>query len=115
MAHDEFLAKAASGSIPRGGGIAMTLEATPTLYSHRLKNAPLSIARFTEESQRLLGVIDRRLQDKACLAGENDSIADIAAYSWMLSATTFLAPAMRQRRGGAQRGGSIELRLAPKH
>ena len=39
MAHDEFLAKATSGSIPRGEGIAMTLEATPTLYSHRLKNA----------------------------------------------------------------------------
>ena len=54
------------------------------------EKSPLAIRRFTEEGQRLIGVIDRRLQANAYLAGENYSIADIAAYPWMFSATTFL-------------------------
>jgi GST-like protein len=53
---------------------------------------PLPISRFTQESQRLLGVIDRRLQESAYLAGDNYSIADIAAYPWMAAAKTFLGP-----------------------
>ena len=52
--------------------------------------APLAITRFTEEGQRLLTVLDRQLQRSAYLAGENYTIADIAAYPWMLAATTFL-------------------------
>jgi GST-like protein len=52
--------------------------------------APLAITRFTEEGQRLLTVLDRQLQRSAYLAGENYSIADIAAYPWMLAGTTFL-------------------------
>jgi len=52
--------------------------------------APLAITRFTEEGQRLLAVLDRQLQGSAYLAGENYTIADIAAYPWMLAATTFL-------------------------
>ena len=52
--------------------------------------APLAITRFTEEGQRLLAVLDRQLQRSAYLAGENYTIADIAAYPWMLAATTFL-------------------------
>jgi GSH-dependent disulfide-bond oxidoreductase len=49
-----------------------------------------AITRFTEEGQRLLAVLDRQLQTNAYLAGENYTIADIAAYPWMLAATTFL-------------------------
>jgi len=52
--------------------------------------AQLAITRFTEEGQRLLAVLDRQLQRSAYLAGENYTIADIAAYPWMLAATTFL-------------------------
>ena len=58
------------------------------------EKAPLAIARMTEESKRLLGVIERRLQANGYLAGEAYSIADIAAYPWMLSVTTYLAPVM---------------------
>jgi GSH-dependent disulfide-bond oxidoreductase len=54
------------------------------------EKSPLAIRRFTEENQRLLGVIDRRLQDCAYLAGDNYSIADIAAYPWMFAGKTFL-------------------------
>jgi GST-like protein len=58
------------------------------------EKSPLAIKRFTEENERLLGVIDRRLQECAYLAGDEYSIADIAAYPWMLSAKTFLGPVL---------------------
>ena len=54
------------------------------------EKAPLAIKRFTEEADRLLGVMDKRLAKVAYLGGEAYSIADIAAYPWTLAATTFL-------------------------
>jgi len=54
----------------------------------------LAIQRFTEESQRLLAVIDRRLQESAYLAGDDYSIADVASYPWMCAAKTFLGPVL---------------------
>jgi GST-like protein len=67
--------------------------------------APLAITRFTEEGQRLLGVLDHQLQRNAYLAGENYTIADIAAYPWTLAGTTFL---------GAVLGPTIEAMPAVK-
>ncbi len=58
------------------------------------EKSALAIDRFTEESRRLLGVIDRRLQEHAYLAGDNFSIADIAAYPWMVAGKTFLGPVL---------------------
>jgi GST-like protein len=57
---------------------------------------PAAIARFTEEGERLLGVIEKRLAQSAYLAGDAYSIADIAAYPWMLAATTFLKEPLAQ-------------------
>ncbi|MES1982219.1 MAG: glutathione S-transferase N-terminal domain-containing protein [Pseudomonadota bacterium] len=54
------------------------------------EKSPLAINRFIEESDRLLVVLDRRLEQAPYLAGEHYSIADIATYPWTLSATTFL-------------------------
>ena len=54
------------------------------------EKAPLAIGRFTEESDRLLRVMERRLQAVPYLAGADYSIADIACYAWTLAATTFL-------------------------
>jgi GST-like protein len=54
------------------------------------EKAPLAIGRFTEECDRLLGVMDRRLAVAPYLAGEEYSIADIACYAWTFAATTFL-------------------------
>ncbi len=54
------------------------------------EKTPAAIARFTEECERLLGVMERRLAESAYLGGEAYSIADIAAYPWMAAATTFL-------------------------
>jgi len=52
---------------------------------------PLPVTRFTQEADRLLGVLDRRLNDAPFLAGDDYSIADIAAYTWALTATTALS------------------------
>ncbi|ACA16788.1 Glutathione S-transferase domain [Methylobacterium sp. 4-46] len=54
------------------------------------EKAPLAIGRFTDEADRLLGVMERRLAEVPYLAGEDYSIADIACYPWMVAATTFL-------------------------
>jgi GSH-dependent disulfide-bond oxidoreductase len=43
---------------------------------------PYAIDRYTNESRRLLNVIDRRLGESAFLAGDY-SIADIATYPWV--------------------------------
>jgi GST-like protein len=58
------------------------------------EKAPLAIQRFTEEAERLIGVMERRLSAAAYLAGDDYSIADIACYPWALAATTYLAPAL---------------------
>ena len=58
------------------------------------EKAPLAITRFTEEADRLLGVMERRLADVPYLAGADYSIADIAAYPWTLAAPTFIKDAL---------------------
>nr|WP_217346693.1 glutathione S-transferase N-terminal domain-containing protein [Noviherbaspirillum sp. L7-7A]MBV0881170.1 glutathione S-transferase N-terminal domain-containing protein [Noviherbaspirillum sp. L7-7A] len=60
------------------------------------ETTPAAIARFTEEGERLLGVMERRLKETAYLGGEAYSIADIAAYPWTLAATTFLQEPLAQ-------------------
>jgi GST-like protein len=60
------------------------------------EKAPLAIDRFTEEADRLLGVMDRRLAQAPYLAGAEYSIADIATYPWTLAATTFLGEVLAE-------------------
>jgi GST-like protein len=45
---------------------------------------PYAIDRYTNESRRLLNVIDKRLSEAAYLGGDY-SIADIATYPWVVS------------------------------
>jgi GST-like protein len=40
------------------------------------------IERFTKETQRLFGVLNKRLESRQWLAGDAYSVADIAAYAW---------------------------------
>ena|SRR5271168_1757869 len=44
---------------------------------------PYAIDRYVKETNRLYGVIERRLQDRPFLAGEY-SIADMASFPWIL-------------------------------
>ncbi len=47
-----------------------------------------AIERFSNEMHRIYGVMDRRLEDRACLAGRY-SIADIACIGWVSRAERF--------------------------
>lgn len=52
---------------------------------------PYAIERYTNESLRLLAVMDRRLEDRAYLAGADYSIADMACYPWAMLGARLLA------------------------
>jgi GST-like protein len=45
---------------------------------------PYAIDRYVRETARLYGVMDRRLADRAYLAGGDYTIADMAAYPWIV-------------------------------
>jgi GST-like protein len=42
-----------------------------------------AIERYTKESARLIGVIDRRLGETAYLAGDDYTVADMAVFPWL--------------------------------
>jgi GSH-dependent disulfide-bond oxidoreductase len=44
---------------------------------------PYAIARYVNETNRLYGVLDRRLKGRSFLAGKDYSIADMASYPWV--------------------------------
>ena len=48
------------------------------------EQVPYGIKRYTEETRRLLGVLDRRLANHPFVAGDNYSVADMASYPWAL-------------------------------
>ncbi|QXQ08694.1 glutathione S-transferase N-terminal domain-containing protein [Sphingosinicellaceae bacterium] len=66
--------------------------------AHFVKFAPerveYGIKRYTDETKRLLGVMDRRLADHDFLAGADYSVADMASYPWVFAALSneFAAP-----------------------
>ena len=88
-----------------------------------------AVNRFTLEADRLLGVLDRRLASSRYLGGDDYSIADIAACTWALAATTTLGevlsdgldtkPALHRwlelvgSRPAVQRGINIPAGLSP--
>jgi GSH-dependent disulfide-bond oxidoreductase len=45
---------------------------------------PYAIDRYVNETNRLYGVIDRRLADRSFLAGDAYTIADMATYPWIV-------------------------------
>lgn len=45
---------------------------------------PYAINRYVNETNRLYGVLNRRLADRAFMAGDDYSIADMASYPWIV-------------------------------
>jgi GST-like protein len=45
---------------------------------------PYAIDRYVKETNRLYGVLDRRLEDRAFVAGDDYTIADMACYPWIV-------------------------------
>lgn len=52
--------------------------------SYAPEKLPYAIERYVKETNRLYGVLDRRLADRAYAAGDDYSIADMAAYPWIV-------------------------------
>jgi GST-like protein len=51
-------------------------------YKRAADKVPSAEERFVKETNRLYGVLNRRLQGREWLAGDAYSIADIAAFTW---------------------------------
>ncbi len=64
------------------------------------EKAPLAIKRFTDEADRLLRVMNKRLGEGPYLAGADYSIADMSCYAWTLAATSFLKEPLRDTLAG---------------
>jgi GST-like protein len=64
------------------GGLGPMQGQANVFFRYFPETIPSVIARYQNESQRLYGVMDRRLADQEFLAGDY-SIADIACYPWI--------------------------------
>jgi GST-like protein len=64
------------------GGIGPMLGQAGYFLNRAPDPVPLAVERYVAESERLYGVVDRRLAECEFLAGEY-SIADIASFPWM--------------------------------
>lgn len=65
------------------GGVGPMFGQAHHFRHYAKEHHPYSIDRYTQESARLYGVMDRRLGDFAYLAGDDYSIADIASFPWV--------------------------------
>lgn len=66
------------------------------------EKVPAAIQRFTEEAERLIGVMDRRLSAAPYLGGNEYSIADIASYPWISVASQMMTPVLGEAFGKAK-------------
>lgn len=82
------------------GGLGPMLGQLGYFANRAPEKVPAAIDRFTEECNRLIRVMNTRLSKADYLAGEY-SIADIACYPWMITATTMLKEPLAQALGDA--------------
>lgn len=79
------------------GGLGPMLGQLAVFEKFSKEKSPIASARFLAEADRLLTVMDKRLAESSYLAGEEYSIADISAYPWVVTATTFLGDVLGDR------------------
>ncbi len=79
------------------GGLGPMLGQLAVFEKFSKEKSPMASARFVAEADRLLTVMDKRLAESTYLAGEDYSIADISAYPWVVTATTFLGDILGDR------------------
>lgn len=66
------------------GGLGPMLGQNGHFKLYAPEKIPYAIARYEDEAKRLYGVMDRRLADRECLAGDY-SIADMASWPWVVT------------------------------
>ena len=65
------------------GGVGPFFGQTHHFARFAKEKIPYAINRYVTEGKRLYGVMDKRLQTNAYLAGDDYSIADIATWPWV--------------------------------
>ena len=66
------------------GGLGPMLGQNHHFTQYAPEKVPYAIDRYVKETNRLYGVLDRRLADRAYVAGADYSIADMASYPWIV-------------------------------
>lgn len=67
------------------GGVGPMLGQAHHFRLYAPEKIEYAINRYTNEAQRLYGVIDKRLGDSRYLAGDTYTVADIATFPWLRS------------------------------
>jgi GST-like protein len=65
------------------GGLGPMLGQNHHFRNYSNEKITYAIERYTKETERLYGVLDERLEDRAFVAGDY-SIADMACYPWIV-------------------------------
>ncbi len=65
------------------GGVGPMFGQTHHFMHAAPEKVPYGIERYSKETRRLYGVMNKRLGEAAYLAGDDYSIADIATYPWV--------------------------------
>ncbi|AWN39814.1 glutathione S-transferase N-terminal domain-containing protein [Methylobacterium durans] len=66
------------------GGLGPMLGQNHHFTQYAPEKVPYAIDRYLNETNRLYGVLDRRLADRPFVAGADYTIADMAAYPWIV-------------------------------
>lgn len=66
------------------GGLGPMLGQNHHFNRYAPEKIPYAIERYVNETRRLYGVLDERLDGRAYIAGADYSVADMAAYPWIV-------------------------------
>jgi GST-like protein len=66
------------------GGLGPMLGQNHHFTQYAPEKVPYAIDRYVKETNRLYGVLDRRLVDRPFVAGADYTIADMASYPWIV-------------------------------
>ena len=67
------------------GGLGPMLGQNHHFNHYAPEKIPYAIDRYVKETSRLYGVLNKRLADRAFITGKRYSIADMAAYPWIIA------------------------------
>lgn len=71
------------------GGVGPMFGQFGHFFKYAKEKHPYSIERYATESKRILGVLDKRLEGKTFLVGDEYSIADMATVPWVNGLSAF--------------------------
>ena len=66
------------------GGLGPMAGQNHHFVTYAPERIPYAMDRYVNETNRLYGVLDRRLADRAFVAGDDYTIADMASYPWIV-------------------------------